>query len=101
MEQRKYLLLSMDDVRALLPLLDHVDGQHPAYQVVDRLRRDTGGDFISIAQKLKRVRACPACIVEGQEQSCNYWPINKQGRRLMRLIERADHVRSPGNHTDK
>lgn len=51
---------------------------------------DTGGDFLEIADALKRMEFCPACRIESQERSCAVIDAQKLGRRLKRLIDRAD-----------
>lgn len=50
---------------------------------------DTGGDFEEIANLLKDMKICAACVFESQEHSCSALEARRLGRRLWRLIERA------------
>ena len=97
----KYILLSVEDARWLAGAVDGCAGTGPqgpwnedakryeTRDVVGRLRTDDGGDFESIVAQLKGARACAACAIEGQLAYCANLEMHKIGRRLDRLVERA------------
>jgi hypothetical protein len=59
-------------------------------RIGDRLAVDTGGDMREIAGLLKHLEVCAACNIEGQARSCNSLEAQRIGRRLSRLIDRAE-----------
>jgi hypothetical protein len=59
--------------------------------IISRINEETGGDIQEISDMLKATETCHACVVEGQEHTCESIGTKKLGRRLMRLIERANH----------
>lgn len=69
MSAPKYVLVRVDSPRA--------DG-------------DTGGDFLEIADSLKQMTVCAACNIEAQARFCVAIYAQKLGRRLKRLIDRAN-----------
>lgn len=80
-----YLLLSVDDAREI------VQGSAIGMRkILDRLKKDTGGDLITIATVLKNMPVCAACRMEGVACYCYSLDAQKIGRRLYRLIERAN-----------
>jgi hypothetical protein len=83
----KYLLISTEDAETILRNLTVSDPD--SERIAARLREDTGGDFEEIAEKLKGYGACWACVVEGQQRDCIHIPVNALGRRLVRLVARA------------
>ena len=98
-ESPKYLLVKREEAIALAEAVD-LEAHPHLKQTVERLRDDTGGDVIYIANRLKKMDYCSACIIESQETYCHVNATRKLGRRLLRLIERAEHIRSPGNKND-
>lgn len=86
----KYALLNISDVRLIVEALKETDNER-LQSVRSRLASETGGDFQEIADRLKTLHTCPACSIEGQEHSCVRIAANFQGRRLKRLIDRANH----------
>lgn len=84
----KYLLITVDDARAIAPHL-------PEGRLKQRLTKDTGGDFNDIVHRLKKLPTCMACDIEGQQHDCFSLVANKIGRRLKRLVTRADENTIP------
>ena len=78
----KYLLITTDDAQIIAKHL-------PEGQLKERLETDAGGDFEEISEKLRKLDFCFACGIEGQEHDCESLVANKLGRRLRRLIWRA------------
>jgi hypothetical protein len=83
-ESKKYVILALDDAKVL------AQTSSCGLSVVDRLRVETGADIEEIAALLKALTTCLACEVEGQETYCVCWQAHKLGRRLSRLIDRAN-----------
>jgi len=104
----KYILVKLSDAKLLRQVLDeevlNYDGPY-AYVfsdlkhrlnselklLLDRIEQETGGDFVGIATQLKKMPICGACDFECQGHTCQSLVTNKFGRRLSRLIERANH----------
>ena len=104
----KYILVKLSDAKLLKKILDEevlsYDGPY-AYvfgdlryrlnkelkPLLDRIEQETGGDFVDIATRLKKTPICAACEHECQAHSCQSLVTNQLGRRLSRLIERANH----------
>jgi hypothetical protein len=55
-----------------------------------RIRDEEGADIADIVAQLKGLNICPACEHEGQQHSCQSLGANKLGRRLKRLLDRAE-----------
>ena len=87
----RYIILRLDDAKAL------AQGQ-AAPGVLARIREETGGDMEEIASLLMGLRFCHACVVECQQQYCESLSANQLGRRLRRLIERANAHRDVVNN---
>lgn len=97
----KYMLISVDDARWLAQAVDACAGKGPrgpwseatkAYDTPDlvgRLRTDEGGDFEEIVRQLKGATPCAPCAIEGQLPHCANLEMHAIGRRLDRLVERA------------
>jgi len=85
----RYVILELDDAKALaLNASADIDAQ--VQRVIDRIKTETGADIEDIIGQLKGIDTCTACAIEGQERSCVCWHANKLGRRLARLIDRAN-----------
>lgn len=86
-----YILLNMEDVDDVVSCL-------PEGVLKDRLKGESGGDFEDISAQLKGIPICHACVVESQQSYCNSLTSNKLGRRLLRLINRANVSVESGNN---
>ena len=90
----KYMLLSIEDARWLADAVPRGPWFKPAKRyktrdLVGRLRTEEGGDFEAIVAQLKGAEPCAACSIEGQLAYCANLEMHKIGRRLDRLVERA------------
>lgn len=88
MSERRYILMELSDAQRLAQAVPVLRRQ-PVLKTFQRIMGETGGDFEEIANMLKALPICHACVVEGQHQYCNSLDANKLGRRLQRLIKRA------------
>lgn len=90
----KYTLLSVNDANAIYSIIAKYTDTKAlpgrAVNLIDRLCTDTGGDVREIALKLKSLEVCFACLNEGEGDCCAALLANRLGRRLSRLIDRAD-----------
>jgi hypothetical protein len=93
MSERRYVVLTLDDAKALAAASTGVINVR---QIRERLMQETGADMDDIVQQFKELEICAACSVEGQERSCVVHVARQQGRRLKRLLERARGERAPG-----
>ncbi len=102
----KYILIKLSDAKLIKKILDEevlsYTGPY-AYVFSDiryrinkelspllaRIEQETGGDFVDISTQLKTLPMCSACIIEGQEHTCQSISAQRLGRRLLRLIKRA------------
>lgn len=80
----KHLIITLEDARFISTHL-------PDGDLKNRLMKETGADIEIIAAELKHFGACITCRIEGQEHSCIHSTVNKIGRRLDRLLQRADN----------
>lgn len=103
----RYILVRLDDAREIADTLKtqqavssfraalsqrFAKALAPRVQLfVERVEVETGADLQDIVGQLKAAEPCHACVVEAQLRSCVCWRSNKLGRRLARLIERADN----------
>lgn len=93
----KYILISVEDARWLAGAVDGCAGRGPwipgttsdRRDIVGRLETEEGGDFEAIVAQLKGAEPCAACSIEGQLAYCANLEMHKIGRRLDRLVERA------------
>jgi hypothetical protein len=86
----KYLLLTVEDAQALAASPEtNID-----LQISASVNADTGGDFADIANQLKKLEICCACSHESMSALCVAPLAQKLGRRLQRLIDRADNRRA-------
>lgn len=107
LNKKKYIIVKLSDAKALVELYkDYVVFSNllceaktnykdnivlPSKELFDRFQKETGADIVDIVNQLKGVTYCHACVIEGQEHSCNCLHVNKLGRRLSRLIDRANN----------
>lgn len=87
----KYLLVSVEDARWLVQAASGFAGTGPdGRDVLGRMRTDEGGDVEKIVRDLKGMGVCAPCVVEGQASHCEVLEAQALGRRLDRLLERAE-----------
>lgn len=84
---KKYIILNLDDMKTILQYLQTND---KTKNIINRFKNEDGGNIQEIANLLKKLDTCHACQVEGQERNCESLIARKIGRRLNRLIFRAD-----------
>ncbi|MDE1139998.1 MAG: hypothetical protein PW999_10145 [Paraburkholderia tropica] len=89
MGDKRYIIMELSDAKALA-LNASAGFDEQVARVIARIEAEEGADVEDIVAQLKAIDACPACVVEGQEQSCCAWHANKLGRRLKRLVDRAN-----------
>ena len=83
---KKYVIMTIEDARALA-----LSPETTADSIIaDSINADTGADLRELAEALKKIPICTACGHEGMAGSCNALDAQKLGRRLARLVERAD-----------
>ena len=81
------------------PEVPHVFDETPAsivcasaIRLSERFDAETGGDLGEVVELLKGLPICAACDLEGQASSCQSVAAHKLGRRLRRLVERANET---------
>ncbi len=94
-EDEKYLVISISDARLILEEL-HLSRNPALTNIISRLKQDTGANILDIATQLKKMEVCAACSIEGQERSCYSLLARKLGRRLYRLLLRANYINTEG-----
>jgi len=82
----RYLILRVEDAHKLARSPETGDD----IVIAENVLADTGGDIAEIADLLKGLEICCACSNESQQRSCSSPTANKLGRRLRRLLDRAD-----------
>lgn len=88
MENKKYIIISLDDAKYLAT---HGNKYTDTFsRILGRFEIEEGADILEIAKELKSMPICGACSIECQEENCNSIYSRKLGRRLARLIERAN-----------
>lgn len=95
MEGKRYILVELSQAKDLLTVVRYGDQASPeqdesAQALLTRIENEIGADLVGIAAELKGMKICHACAIEGQEQYCKSLLAKKMGRRLFRLIKRAD-----------
>lgn len=98
---QKYVILRLEDAQALSSHVQEASASPRTMLVAERLKKEEGGDILDIAQQLKDTEFCGACIHEGRERYCTSLDAQKLGRRLRRLVERADHSLPPDPNAKK
>lgn len=86
---KRYILVELADAK-LLAQYAAATLDPALIRVVNRIGLETGADLPDIARQLMDTRTCMACDIEGQARWCCSIHTRKLGRRLRRLIERAD-----------
>jgi len=89
----KYVIVRLDDIHGLLKLCNtRTDSAHMK-SVIDRLKNETGGDIQNVVDEMKATGICHVCMTECQEHNCTSIYTNHLGRRLSRLLDRANTAR--------
>jgi hypothetical protein len=102
----KYIIVNLEQAKLLAKIIkEEIIEDDGAYSYVfcdakyrlrevsgllNRIEQETGADLNDIAGQLKNMRICPACSGEGQEHSCSSLVARTLGRRLKRVLKRAD-----------
>ncbi|MEX3764499.1 hypothetical protein [Paraburkholderia phenoliruptrix] len=86
---KRYIIMELDDAKQLA-LNASAGFDERVARTIDRINAETGADMEDIVAQLKGIDTCHACLVEGQEAYCVCWEANKLGRRLSRLVDRAN-----------
>ncbi|MBB3004334.1 hypothetical protein FHX57_006716 [Paraburkholderia tropica] len=95
MSDRRYIIMELNDAKALA-LNASAGFDEQVARVIARIESEEGADIEDIVAQLKAIDACPACVIEGQQHSCCAWDANKLGRRLRRLVDRANDGANSG-----
>lgn len=100
MTAKKYMIVSLPQAKALLDAVKNGWGEEfsaeraqYARALLERIENETGADIEEIVSDLKGLNTCHACVVEGQESYCCSINAKKIGRRLNRLVERANGIK--------
>ena len=91
MSEKRYIIMELSDAKALA-LNASAGFDELVARTIDRIEAETGADIEDIVAQLKGLEVCAACAIESQEQYCVCWRANKLGRRLSRLVGRANGV---------
>ncbi len=91
MADRRYVILELSDAKALA-LNASAGFDEQVARVIDRIEAETGADVEDIVRQLKALEVCCACEGESMEKTCVCWSANKLGRRLSRLVDRANGI---------
>lgn len=93
----KYVILKLDEIKQLYNTLTEFVPRKKLKNLPDglleRFNDETGADIEEIARELKNMDICCPCKHEGQESMCKSIHTRKLGRRLYRLLERANYQR--------
>ena len=91
MSDKRYVILDLSDAKALA-LNASAGHDEQVSRTIARIETETGADIEDIVDQLKAIDACHACVVESQTRYCVCWSANKLGRRLSRLVDRANGI---------
>lgn len=89
----RYVILELSDAKALA-LNASAGFDERVARVLGRLEAETGSDVEDIVAQLKALEPCGACVHESMERYCVCWRGNRLGRRIARLVDRANADRS-------
>ena len=89
MSEKRYIIMELGDAKQLALNASAGFDERIAH-VIERINAEVGADIEDIVAQLKGIKPCHACVVEGQQEHCCCRQENKLGRRLRRLIARAD-----------
>lgn len=90
--EKRYVILELSDAKALASQARSLAEGHASSvdPILERIEAETGADIEDIVAQLKGLDFCHACVVEGQQQYCECLTAHKLGRRLSRLVDRAN-----------
>lgn len=91
MSDKRYVILELSDAKALA-LNASAGFDEQVARVIERIEAETGADIEDIVAQLKGLEVCGACEHESMERYCVCWDANKLGRRLSRLVGRANGI---------
>lgn len=96
---QQYIIMRLEDAKLLAriaTLSECLTGISPELKtILDRIKEETGANIGEIVYLMKHQNTCPACNFEGQQHSCVNIETKALGRRLSRLVDRAE-----GRHVD-
>lgn len=87
----KYIIITLSDMKLILAEIGSSENIHLS-RIKSRFESETGADILDIATLLKRTDVCAACSIEGQAHNCKSLISRKLGRRLYRLLLRANYI---------
>lgn len=89
-ENELYIILTLSDAKLLA---NNITINTPELErIKSRFELETGANLLQIVTWLKNMIICPACSIENQEHSCSSLVSRKLGRRLYRLLLRANYI---------
>lgn len=106
-ENEKYVIVKLSELKLIEQFISqeviprdfgYVEGNRmasllePLMPALKRFKEETGADMQTIARGLKQTPICAACIGESMEYTCQSIWTHKAGRRLQRLIDRANYI---------
>lgn len=91
MTDARHIVITLADAKRIA---DALRGNAEMSAIVERFAVETGADMRELVHELTHLGKCQACIIEGQERDCVSIPAAKLGRRLRRLLDRADGSRA-------
>lgn len=89
--ETRYIVMELSDAKLLASVAVPSTSDKRASEIINRIDTETGADIEEIVNQLKGMNICHACVVENQEQSCESIQARQLGRRLSRLLDRANH----------
>lgn len=90
----KYIIIKLSEAKLIYNILNKLpksELENIPPELLERFNSETGADIEDIANQLKTMPICPACRIESQEWSCNSLDTQALGRRLYRLLQRANY----------
>lgn len=94
---QQYIIVRLEDAKLLarIAVLSEGVAAPELKALTDRIAAEEGANIGEIAYLMKHQGTCPACNIEMQQHSCCNIETKALGRRLSRLIDRAE-----GRHVD-
>jgi hypothetical protein len=103
-QKEKYIIVKLSDAKLLQDWVDsdteEIRQPKEIKTILKRFREEEGADILNIAQQLKFSNLCHACVIEGQQHSCQSLTSQKLGRRLDRLLQRAHGIIEPSEQSN-
>lgn len=109
MSNQRYVVITLEHAHLIAAALAHTGAHRGGLRdeagesasetlstIYDRFLHETGADMQEIVDIIHDAKVCFVCENEGQARGCNVPDLQKQGRRLRRLLERARGERKAG-----